>query len=154
MNDFRNNVLGTLNLLESSRINKIKKIVFASSSAPLGNVNETISESLPVKPLSPYGSSKASAESYFSSYFNSYGISSVILRFSNIYGPGSFFKSSVIAKFIKQIFNQSEIIIFGNGNQSRDFLYIDDVTSAIVKAIKYKQESCEMDQYLKLMSFH
>lgn len=146
INDFNNNVLGTLNLLESSRVNKIKKIVFASSSAPLGNVKTPISEVLPLKPLSPYGSSKASSECYLSSYFNSYGICSVILRFSNIYGPGSFLKNSVIAKFIKQIFDKSDILIFGNGNQSRDFLYIDDVTSALIKAITFKKNSCEIFQ--------
>lgn len=146
MNDFNNNVLGTLNLLEISRNNNVKKFIFASSSAPLGNVNIPISEILPLKPLSPYGSSKASVESYLSSYFHSYGLSSVILRFSNIYGPGSFFKTSVIAKFIKKIFHKSEIEIFGNGNQSRDFIYIDDVTSAIVKSLNFKKKSCEIFQ--------
>lgn len=136
MFDFTNNVIGTLNLLNSARKVKLKKFIFASSGAPLGETSPPIHEELPTRPLSPYGASKLSGEGYASAYFHSYGIETVCLRFSNVYGPGSNKKESVIAKFIKNILSQNKINIYGDGNQTRDFIYIDDLIDAIAKAIQ------------------
>ena len=72
LDDCHNNVLGTLNVLEACRINQVKKMVFASSGAPLGGQNPPLHENLPTKPLSPYGASKAAGEAYCNAYFHSF----------------------------------------------------------------------------------
>jgi UDP-glucose 4-epimerase len=82
-------------------------------------------------PVSPYGASKLAGEGYCSAYFRTYGIETVALRFGNIYGPGSGHKNSVVAKFIKQSFSGETLEIYGDGKQTRDFIYIDDLIQAI-----------------------
>ena len=96
------NIIGTFNYLEASRVNKISKFIFASSGAPIGEVEPPIHEEIPPHPLSPYGASKLAGEGYCSAYKNTFGIETVVLRFGNVYGPGSINKSSVVAKFIKK----------------------------------------------------
>ena len=83
------------------------------------------------KPLSPYGASKLAGEGYCSAYSSSYNLNTVVLRFSNVYGPISYQKGSVIPKFTKQIFNGNDIIIYGDGKQTRDFIYVTDICEAI-----------------------
>ena len=90
-----------------------------------------ISEDSPLSPVSPYGASKMCGEGYCSAYYNSFGLNTVVLRFSNVFGPGSSSKDSVVAKFFKDAFTHNEITINGNGTQVRDFLYIDDLVAAI-----------------------
>lgn len=131
-NDFNNNVLGTFNLLESSRHHVVKKFIFASSGAPAGSVEPPIHEELAPHPMSPYGASKLAGEGYCSAYYNSYKINTISLRFGNVYGPRSKNKNSVIAKFIKQAFNNETCIVHGDGNQTRDFIYIDDLVESII----------------------
>lgn len=133
MADLKNNVIGTVNYLEASRLNNIKKFIFASSNAPLGLADPPIHEALPCSPISPYGASKLSGESYCAAYYGSYGLKTTALRFSNVYGPYSRNKSSVIAKFIRQAFQGEAWILNGGGEQTRDFLYIDDLVDALVK---------------------
>ena len=82
-------------------------------------------------PFSPYGASKLAGEGYCSAYFRTYGIETIALRFGNIYGPGSMHKNSVVAKFIKQSLNGETLEIYGDGKQTRDFIYIDDLIQAI-----------------------
>ena len=125
------NVLGTFNYLESARQNGVKRFVFASSGAPAGEVEPPIHEELPAHPVSPYGASKLAGEGYCSAYFRSYGIDTVALRFGNVYGPGSLHKSSVVAKFIRQALNGETLEIYGDGTQTRDFIYIDDLIEAV-----------------------
>ncbi|PCJ18116.1 MAG: epimerase [SAR86 cluster bacterium] len=128
------NVLGTFNMLEATRHNQISRFIFASSGAPAGEVEPPIHEELPPHPVSPYGASKLAGEGYCSAYKRSFGIDTVALRFGNVYGPGSVHKSSVVAKFISQALDGEALEIFGDGAQTRDFIFIDDLTRAITLA--------------------
>ena len=128
------NVTGTFNYLEACRINKIPKFVFASSGAPIGNCTPPIHEEMPCHPVSPYGASKLAGEAYCSAYFNSFGVDTVALRFGNAYGPGSTHKGSVVAKFIRKAMNGENLEIYGNGAQTRDFIFTADIVRAINQA--------------------
>lgn len=132
------NVVGTLNYLEAARLNKIPRFIFASSGAPVGEVNPPIHEELPPHPVSPYGASKLAGEGYCSAYYQTFGVETVALRFGNVYGPGSLHKSSVVAKFIKQAIDGEELEIYGDGTQTRDFIYIQDLLVAIQLAATRK----------------
>ncbi len=136
--DMESNVNGTFNMLEAARAHKIKRFVFASSGAPAGEVEPPIHEELPPHPVSPYGASKLAGEGYCSAYHKSFGLETVALRFSNVYGPGSTHKSSVVAKFIKQALQGETLVIYGDGTQTRDFIYIDDLINALVLAASKK----------------
>jgi UDP-glucose 4-epimerase len=125
------NVIGTFNILEAARHNGVKRFVFASSGAPLGECEPPIHEEMAPHPVSPYGASKLAGEGYCSAYYRTFGLKTVVLRFGNVYGPGSKNKNSVIAKFIKQAIQRQPLEIYGDGNQTRDFIYIDDIVQAI-----------------------
>lgn len=128
------NVIGTINYLEAARHNKVKRFVFASSGAPVGECEPPIHEEKVPHPVSPYGASKLAGEGYCSAYFRTYGIETVALRFGNVYGPGSGHKNSVVAKFIKQALRREALEIYGDGSQTRDFIYIDDLIRAVQMA--------------------
>lgn len=132
--DMEVNVIGTFNMLESSRLCGVNNFIFASSGASAGITEPPIHEELATHPVSPYGSSKLAGEGYCSSYFHTFGISTNCLRFGNVYGPRSKHKSSVVAKFISQAINGEELEVYGDGSQTRDFIYIDDLVNAIMKA--------------------
>jgi UDP-glucose 4-epimerase len=134
--DMECNVVGTFNMLEAARLNNIKNFVFASSGAPAGEVEPPIHEELPPHPVSPYGSSKLAGEGYCSSYSKTFGIETVALRFGNVYGPRSKNKASVVAKFIKEAMNGETCMIYGDGRQTRDFIYIDDLVRAVMLGIE------------------
>lgn len=125
------NVVGTFNMLEAARLQGVNRFIFASSGAPAGEVEPPIHEELPPHPVSPYGASKLAGEGYCSSYFRSFGIETVCLRFGNVYGPGSKKKSSVVAKFIRQALAGETCVIYGDGTQTRDFVYITDLVQSI-----------------------
>lgn len=129
--DFLNNALGTFNYLEAARTNNIKRFIFASSGAPAGEVIPPIHEEMAPHPVSPYGASKLAGEGYCSAYFRTFGIETIALRFSNVYGPGSEHKTSVVAKFIKQLLKGETLEVYGDGKQTRDFIYVDDLINAI-----------------------
>jgi UDP-glucose 4-epimerase len=132
--DMMTNVIGTFNYLEAARINKIPRFIFASSGAPAGEVESPIHEELPPHPVSPYGASKLAGEGYCSAYKRTFGIDTVMLRFGNVYGPGSIHKSSVVAKFIRRALAGETLEIYGDGTQTRDFIYIDDLIEAVMCA--------------------
>jgi UDP-glucose 4-epimerase len=126
------NVLGTLNYLEGARRHKVKKFIFASSSAVPGNHEPPYNEELFTRPVSPYGASKAAGESYCHVYSTIYGIESVSLRFSNVYGPFSENKEGqLIPTFIMNALKGKDLEIYGDGSQTRDYCYIDDLLDAI-----------------------
>jgi UDP-glucose 4-epimerase len=129
---FKTNVEGTVNLLELARQANLKRFINASTGgAIMGEVIPPISEEMPPSPLSPYGASKLAIEGYCSAFSGAYGMSCVNLRFSNLYGPISAHKKSVIAMLIKKAISKEMINIFGNGMQTRDYLFIGDLVTAI-----------------------
>ena len=134
-----NNIIGTFHLLEFCRANKIRNVVIASTGgAIIGDSTKIISEdSLPL-PISAYGASKLSVEAFSNAYNASYDMNISCLRFTNVYGPRSQKKKSVIAKFFKKILNQEDLIIYGDGFQERDYIYVGDVLKAIEICIEKK----------------
>ena len=133
MSDCITNVLGTLNYLEACRHCGVGRFVFASSGAPIGECEPPIHEELPTHPVSPYGASKLAGEAYCSAYKRSFGIDTVALRFGNCYGPLSTHKGSVVAKFIREALAGEPWQIYGDGRQTRDFIYVDDIAEAIFR---------------------
>lgn len=130
------NVVGTLNSLEAARHEGVGRFVFASSSAPFGDVEPPIHEGRAPKPASPYGASKLAGEGYCSAYWSSFGVETVALRFGNVYGPGSDHKSSVVATFIRRALAGQPLEIHGDGGQTRDFVFVDDLVEAILLATR------------------
>lgn len=128
------NVIGTLNYLESARLGGARRFVFASSGAPIGECTPPIHEDMPPHPVSPYGASKLSGEGYCSAYFRTFGVETVALRFGNVYGPNSGHKSSVVAKFIRNAMRGERLEIYGDGRQTRDFIFVEDLLDAILSA--------------------
>jgi UDP-glucose 4-epimerase len=134
--DCQVNILGTLNMLEACREQDIKRFVFASSNAPLGRQKPPATEDKAPLPVSPYGASKLAGEGYCLAYNGSWSLGSIVLRFANIYGPYSIHKNSVVAKFFKDIINKGSITIDGDGQQTRDFIYVEDLCRAIELALE------------------
>jgi UDP-glucose 4-epimerase len=134
MRDCTINVVGTLTYLEACRLNGVRRFVFASSGATVGECKPPIHEELPPHPVSPYGASKLAGEAYCSGYAHSFGLGTVALRFGNCYGPLSGHKTSVVAKFIREAFAGGCWEIYGDGRQTRDFIYVEDVIDAIILA--------------------
>jgi UDP-glucose 4-epimerase len=134
ISDCSKNVIGTLNYLEPARLNGVRRFVFASSGAAVGDHTPPIHEELAPHPVSPYGASKLAGEVYCSAYARSFGIETVALRFGNCYGPLSSHKSSVVAKFLREAFSGKPWEIYGDGEQTRDFVYVEDIVGAIMLA--------------------
>jgi UDP-glucose 4-epimerase len=114
----------------------VGKFILASSNAVLGEQPPPLHEGLVPAPLSPYGASKLAAEAYCSAAHGSYGIDVAILRFANVYGPFCTLKTSVVAKYLRLLEAQEPITIYGDGSQTRDFIYVDDVARAIMLALQ------------------
>lgn len=125
------NVGGTLNMLEAARKAGAGIFVFASSNAPLGAASPPSREDTAPRPLSPYGAAKLAGEGYCSAYAASYGLPTVALRFSNAYGPWSFHKSSVVARFIKDGLSTGRLTVYGYGTQTRDLVHVSDIARAV-----------------------
>ena len=136
MKDAEVNIIGTLNLLEASVKHKIETFIFASSAAPLGEQEPPLDEGKIPRPLSPYGASKLAGEGYCSAFYGSFGLNTLVLRFSNLYGPDSFHKGSVVAQFIKQIIKGESPVIYGDGSQTRDFLYTGELCRCIAAILE------------------
>ena len=132
------NVNGTLNILRLCKDLKIRKLIFTSSAAVYGEARYLpIDEEHSLNPLTPYGATKVACEAYISAFHSSYGISAIILRVFNAYGPkqlGTY--AGVISNFIKRALSNKPLIIYGDGKQTRDFVYVSDVVKAIIKALK------------------
>lgn len=133
--NFDNNVNGTFILLNECRKVGIKKLIFSSTGGALiGNAVPPVNESSVPKPISPYGSSKLCCEAYCSSFAHSYDMSITALRFANVIGPISWHKKGAVTVFMKALLNNKPITIYGDGNATRDFLYVGDLCGGIINA--------------------
>ncbi len=131
-NVFTTNVSATELLLERCRELEVGRFVFASTNAVAGNVGAArIHEQMPLHPLTPYGATKAAAEMLFSAYAASYGLKTVSLRYTNVYGAGMQTKDSVIARLMRAALAGGGIEIYGDGEQLRDYVYVSDAVQAI-----------------------
>jgi UDP-glucose 4-epimerase len=132
MADCMSNVVGTLNYLEAARLCGVARFVFASSGGTvIGEAEPPIHEEMVAHPVAPYGASKLAGEGYCSAYFQTFGLETVALRFGNVYGPLSGHKNSVVARFIKRAKDGEVLEIYGDGSQTRDFIYVDDLIRAV-----------------------
>src|SRR5579862_703972 len=136
----RANVDGTLNLLVAARDAKVKRVIYAASSSAYGDTPTLPKrEDMLPRPISPYAVAKLTGEYYMTSFWRCYGLETISLRYFNIFGPRqdpSSPYSGVLAKFITQMLRGERCVIFGDGKQSRDFTYIDNVVSANLLACK------------------
>ncbi|MCJ7636223.1 MAG: NAD-dependent epimerase/dehydratase family protein, partial [Nitrososphaeraceae archaeon] len=127
MKPFETNIRGTLNVLNAALDSSVKKIINASSSSVYGKTYYLpYDEGHPTEPVSPYGVSKLAAEHYCRIYYELYGLKTTSLRYFTVYGPAGRPDMSPF-RFIKWILDDSPVIIFGDGNQKRDFTYVDDI---------------------------
>ncbi len=142
--DAQQNILGTVNVLEAARKNGIDRVIFASTAAAYGNVSETdlpVKESQELLPMSFYGLSKVTVERYLELYHEVYGLDYVVLRFANVYGErqGDSGEGGVISIFARSIAKGQDITIFGDGEQTRDFVYAGDIAAGIIAALTTKE---------------
>ncbi len=132
------NIMGLINVLDMCRKYHVEKIIFSSSAAVYGdNLNVPLKEDQPLMPTSFYGLTKVTAEKYIQLYHDVFGLSYAILRYSNVYGErqGSHGEGGVVYVFSKALAQGKDLTIFGDGEQSRDFIYVKDVARANIKAM-------------------
>jgi nucleoside-diphosphate-sugar epimerase len=136
----RANVDGTLNLLVAARDAQVKRVVYAASSSAYGDTPTLPKrEDMPPNPISPYATAKLASEYYMTSFYRCYGLETVCLRYFNVFGPRQdpFSPySGVLAKFITQMLHGEQPTILGDGTQSRDFTYVENVVAANLLACK------------------
>ena len=135
--DSKINVIGTINVLEACRQSGVRKIVVSSSAGIFGELHELpISEDHPVEPDSPYGASKLAAEKLCLAYAKLYDLEAIALRYFNVFGPNQRFDAygNVIPIFVFKMLGGEPITIFGDGEQTRDFISVADVVQANIKA--------------------
>jgi UDP-glucose 4-epimerase len=138
--DARNNVLGSLNLLEQCKRYKVERFIYTSTGGALYGDPQQLpcAETDPIRPVSPYGASKFAAEVYVGCYAILGGFQYSVLRCANVYGPRQdpLGEAGVIAIFAKQMLDGDRVVIFGDGNYERDFVYVSDVVEANMKALE------------------
>ena len=141
--DAQVNVLGTLNILQNSVKNAVKKIIFASTGGAIYGEQDYFpaDESHPNRPVSPYGITKLTVEKYLYFYKLTYGLQHVILRYANVYGPrqNPHGEAGVVAIFIEKMLQNEQPIINGDGTQTRDFVFVEDVVRANLLALDYPE---------------
>ncbi|HWO43614.1 MAG TPA: NAD-dependent epimerase/dehydratase family protein, partial [Candidatus Eisenbacteria bacterium] len=135
------NLVGTLNLLEAARRNGVRRIVYASSAAVYGDTIELpVREEAAPRPLSPYAADKLAGEHYLLFYAREYGLAATAFRFFNIYGPRqdpSSPYSGVISIFVERARTGEPVTIFGDGEQTRDFVYVADLVEVLYRALDH-----------------
>jgi nucleoside-diphosphate-sugar epimerase len=161
------NVAGTLNVLVASKEEGVQKVVVASSSSVYGDTQESPkSESMQPRPLSPYAVSKLAGEQYARVFYEIYGLPTIVLRYFNVFGPRQnpdSQYSAVIPKFIRTMLEGRQPIIYGDGMQSRDFSYVQNVVEANILATQSSdakgitlniacQESCSLRNLLEALN--
>ncbi|MGP4022602.1 NAD-dependent epimerase/dehydratase family protein [Actinomadura sp. 3N407] len=132
---YRLNVDATADLLELCREREVPRVVFASTNAVTGDVGGTpISERMPLRPLTPYGATKAAAEMLLSAYTGVYGMRTCAVRFANVYGPGMRHKDSFVPRLMRAAASDGGVQVYGDGTQLRDYVHVDDVAQAVLLA--------------------
>lgn len=136
--DFQVNLGGILHILEACRKWQVPHVLFSSSAAVYGdNLHIPLKESEPLCPMSPYGITKMTTEQYMRVYHELYGLDATVFRFANVYGErqGEKGEGGVVSIFCKLLSQGNPITVYGDGNQTRDFVYAGDIASAIVQAL-------------------
>jgi UDP-glucose 4-epimerase len=132
---YRVNVDATASLLEQARIRGVRTFLFASTNAVTGDVGRAvINEQVPLRPLTPYGATKAAAEMLIGAYAACYGMSGCSLRFSNVYGPGMQEKDSFVPRLMRAARDGKGVQVYGDGTQVRDLVHVDDVVAGLLAA--------------------
>jgi UDP-glucose 4-epimerase len=135
----RINVEVTANLLEQARQHQVGSFILASTNAVTGDVGRaTITEDIALRPLTPYGATKAAGEMLLSSYSACYGIAGCALRFSNVYGPGMAEKDSFVPRLMRAARDGHGVEIYGDGTQIRDLVHVDDIVAGMFAAWEAK----------------
>lgn len=139
------NVLGLLTLMEAGRENGLRKVIFASTGGAIYGEPDTTpqDEDHAIRPLSPYGITKRTSELYLDFYRHSYGIDYVALRYANVYGPrqNPHGEAGVVAIFTERLLHGQEPLIFGDGKQTRDYVYVGDVVRANMAALNHDESA-------------
>ncbi len=131
---FSSNVVGFEQALEYCRLAGVAHVTFASTNAVVGDAFEgTISEGLPLGPLTPYGATKAAGEMLAHAYSSSYGLSVSSVRLTNVYGPVMWKKDSIVPRLFRHALGLNDMTIYGDGGQFRDFVYVSDVVDAFLE---------------------
>jgi UDP-glucose 4-epimerase len=134
--NFDVNVVGSFTLMEAMRARSITRLVNASTGgAIIGDAEPPVHEDMVPRPIAPYGATKLAVEGLCSAYSASYGFTAVSLRFANVYGPRSFHKGSVVAAFFKRILAGESLTVYGDGEQTRDFVFVDDLCAGIMSGL-------------------
>ena len=141
------NVLGFLNLLEGARLGGVQRVVFASSGGTVYGETARLPlvESAPKLPASPYGTAKLASEYYLATYFQLYGLETVALRYSNVYGPrqNPHGEAGVVAIFTHRVLAGQPLTVFGDGGQTRDMVFVQDVVEANLAASRVALPSAD-----------
>ncbi len=139
------NIVGSIRLLETGRKHGLKKVLFASTGGAFydDDVPFPTQETVVPKPMSPYGISKATIEHYLRFYHQEYGVQYVALRLGNVYGPrqNPFGEAGVVAIFAHHMLKGEPVLINGDGLQTRDYVYVDDVARAFLMATEYEKST-------------
>jgi UDP-glucose 4-epimerase len=163
--DARINILGTINILENAKKFKIKKVIFASSGGTIYGEcgKQAPAENAEGRPLSPYGIAKYSIEFYLKYYQQLFGLSYTILRYANIYGPRQdpYGEAGVVAIFANKILNGQPLNIYGDGKQTRDYVFVGDVVKANLLALEKGEnetinigtsQACSVNELFEMMA--
>lgn len=136
--DAMNNVIGLLNIMQAAKKHGLRKFIMASTGGAMyGNQSTPFNEEMPASPLSPYGVSKRAGELYLNYYYEEFKIDYIVLRYANVYGPrqNPHGESGVVAIFSEMLADGRQPVINGDGNNTRDYVYVTDVVAANVAAI-------------------
>jgi UDP-glucose 4-epimerase len=134
--NFEVNVIGTFRVLDAARRAGVGRVVLASTGGALiGDAVPPVNEQSLPKPISPYGASKLAGEGYAHAFAKTYGVRTVAIRFGNVYGPWCDRKRGVLNVFFESIHSGVPLVIYGDGSASRDYVHVDDISSALQLAL-------------------
>lgn len=130
------NVTTTANLLEAAREKSVGRFLLASSNSVVGDHEGTMTEDVPLRPLTPYGATKAAGEMLLSGYAGAFGLVTPVLRLTNVYGPGMLAKDSFVPRMMRAAADGEGVTVYGDGLQRRDLVHVSDVARAFALAVE------------------